>query len=81
MTAETYDDLKRYVGSKNDFTDDLIKYGYTKGRADEREKIVSMIEEIAHCTLYCMADMCDREDKNCEKCGLEYVINRTKEQK
>lgn len=28
MTAETYDDLKQYVGSKNAFTDDLINMVY-----------------------------------------------------
>lgn len=34
MTAETYDDLKQYVGSKNSFTDDLLNMGYTKGKKD-----------------------------------------------
>ena len=47
-------------------------------RAEERANIVSMVEEISHFSSYCMADMCDREDKNCEKCALEYVIKRIK---
>lgn len=34
MTVETYDDLKQYVGSKDDFTDDLLNMGYTKGKKD-----------------------------------------------
>lgn len=39
MTAETYDDLSRYVGSKDDFTEDLLNMGYTKGRADAIEEV------------------------------------------
>lgn len=34
MTLETYDDLKQYVGSKDNFTDDLLNIGYSKGRKD-----------------------------------------------
>lgn len=39
MTLETYDNLKQYIGSKNEFADDLINYGYTKCKADMIEKI------------------------------------------
>ena len=34
MTEKTYKELKRYVGSTDDFTDDLLNYGYTKGRRE-----------------------------------------------
>lgn len=42
MTIETYDNLKQYVGSKDDFTDDLLNLGYTKGRADAIDEILSI---------------------------------------
>lgn len=39
MTAETYDDLKQYVGSKDNFTDDLLNQGFTKGYNKAQEEI------------------------------------------
>lgn len=45
MTAETYDDLKQYVGIKDDFTDDLLNMGYAKGRADGIDECIALFRE------------------------------------
>lgn len=63
MTIETYDDLKRYVGSKDDFTDDLLNMGYTKGRADEREKIIAIIHSFFRDELDKLETVCDGSDE------------------
>lgn len=45
-------------------------------RADEREKIIEMIKEIANDNSYCIGDICDMGKMHCEHCALEYVANR-----
>lgn len=45
MNAETYDDLKQYVGSKDSFTDDLLNMGYTKGKKDGYNQALEDFEE------------------------------------
>lgn len=50
MTMDTYDDLKQFVGSKNNFADDLLNQGYAKGRADA-------IEEVKHQMISLHTDM------------------------
>lgn len=45
MTAETYDNLKQYVGSKDDFTDDLLNMGYTKGKKEGYNQVLDDIEK------------------------------------
>lgn len=40
MTKETYNELKRFIGSTDDFTDDLLNMGYTKGYREGRAKAI-----------------------------------------
>lgn len=73
MTLETYDNLKQYIGSKNEFADDLINYGYTKGKTDERENIIKEIN--GFCAIYNKHAKCYGE---CDNCPLGVFTKRMK---
>lgn len=64
MTIETYDDLKHYVGSKDDFTDDLLNMGYTKGKKDGRAEVIEEIKQMCGAKKPCYAD--------CDSCRFAY---------
>ena len=72
MTLETYDNLKQYVGNnKDNFTDDLLNMGYTKGhkqgRADIIDELYNKIDEG-------VCDICEHKDfeSDCFKtCNFE----------
>ena len=50
MTLETYDNLKQYVGNnKDNFTDDLLNMGYTKGYKQGRADAIKELPKCKDC--------------------------------